>query len=161
MGRERKGQGLSHCPPVTPVYRPTPSPSGLPQGRAQTSLPGAFFHGGEVAALFVPRPRRAAHTATKNFGTVASMGPCLLLRASEYPSVCSAPGEKGTPPLHPWTQILWQRQEERGSGASQHPVPQRCHGLRRRWAKLFICIQPLSSVALGKFYTLVPQFSCL
>lgn len=73
------------CSPGTPVCRPTPpAPRHLFRpyaGQSPYILTWAFDHGGEVVTPF-PQGQRDAPIGTKNFGTLASMSPCLLLRAA-------------------------------------------------------------------------------
>ena len=94
-------------------------PLRLTQGTSQMSLPGTFAYGGEVATLYVSRPRKNAHT--EDFGTLAPTVPCLLLRASGESApllvLNGKPRERRAHHFHhTWTEILWQMQEGRGSG---------------------------------------------
>lgn len=99
--------------------------------------------------------RRDAHTATKNFGTLAPMSPCLLRASGEHaalPTLSGKPPEGRVPHFTPALRSFG-RHRRKGNG---------CDGLSQNWAECFTWTQLVSSVALGKLYTpCASVFSCV
>lgn len=162
--RERKGQRLSKLPNGHPVCRPTPCPSGLTEGRPQTSLSGVFGYRGAMSKPLVSRPGGTLTQTPRILEPWHLWAPASLSgHLGSCPSACSeweTLGE-GILPLYIWANILWQMRKE------GETVPLRKHS----WVSWIKSDTGLSlhmhsagqncGLPWGSYTSLVPQYSCL